>query len=240
METKSAVLEISHLEAGYGDYMALHDVSVIAREKELVALIGPNGAGKTTLLKTVVGILKPKQGTITFEGKKITGLNPRAIAKLGIGYVPQGTGTFPQMSVYENIEAGAYLLKDGDLVKKRIEEALALFPKLQERLHYKAFSLSGGERQMLLLSRALMLDPKLILLDEPSLGLDPKSKSLLYSTIEKLVRSGKSILLVEQNIQQALEIADRCYIQEVGRTVYEGAPKELISTDKIKTAYLGL
>jgi branched-chain amino acid transport system ATP-binding protein len=239
-ERETPILEISHLAAGYGEYLALHDISISVQRRELVSVIGPNGAGKSTLLKTIVGVLNPKEGSIKFEGRDITGLNPRAIAKLGIGYVPQGMGTFPQMSVYENIEAGGYLLKDRSILKERVEDALTLFPRLRERLHYKAFSLSGGERQMLLLSRALMLDPKLLLLDEPSLGLDPKSQALLYGTIQKLNASGKSVLLVEQNVQQALRLASRCYIQEVGRTVYEGLAKDLSFRDKIKSAYLGV
>ncbi|MCL5069253.1 MAG: ABC transporter ATP-binding protein [Thaumarchaeota archaeon] len=220
--------------------MVLHEISLKVNKGELVALIGPNGAGKTTLLKTIMGVIKPKNGEIQFDGRKISNLSPGMISKLGVGYVPQDTGTFPQMTVYENIEAGGYLLSDRNLVKSRIEQVLTLFPRLRERLNNKVFSLSGGERQMLLLGRALMLDPKLLLLDEPSLGLDPKTQNTLYSNIKALNESGKSVLLVEQNVQRALQVANRCYVQEVGRTVFEGSPSQLNSVEKIKSAYLGV
>jgi branched-chain amino acid transport system ATP-binding protein len=237
--SEAPILEISELVAGYGEYMVLHKVSLKVREGELVTVIGPNGAGKTTLLRTIVGLIKPKEGVVMFGGRRISGLGPGKASKLGVGYVPQGIGSFPHMSVFENIEAGGYLLKDRDLLHQRIARVLEMFPRLKERLHNKAFSLSGGERQMLLLGRALILDPKLLLLDEPSLGLDPKSREVLYSNIQQLHEAGKSILLVEQNVQQALKMADRCYVQEVGQIAYEGSPRELESIDKVKSAYLG-
>ncbi len=220
--------------------MVLHGMSLTVNDGELVVLIGPNGAGKTTLLKTIIGLIKPKNGEVWFDGRNISKLSPGRVSNLGIGYVQQDNGTFPQMTVYENIEAGGYLIRDRNLVKKRIEQVLALFPRLGERLKNKAFSLSGGERQMLLLGRALMLDPKLLLLDEPSLGLDPKTQSILYTGISALNKSGKSILLVEQNVRRALQIANRCYVQEVGQTVFEGSPGQLGSVEKIKKAYLGV
>lgn len=240
MIESSPILEVLGAGSGYGEYMVLHGISLKVNKGELVALIGPNGAGKTTLLKTIIGIIKPKRGEIRFDGNIISNLAPGKISKLGVGYVPQDTGTFPQMTVYENIEAGGYLLSDRNLVSRRIEQVLTLFPRLRERLSNKAFSLSGGERQMLLLGRALMLDPQLLLLDEPSLGLDPKTQTTLYSSIKTLNESGKSILLVEQNIQRALQVANRCYVQEVGSIVFEGSPGQLGSVEKIRSAYLGI
>lgn len=234
------LLELEHLMAGYGQYMAVHDVSLTVGRGELVALLGPNGAGKTTLLKAIIGLLKPKNGRIRFEGNDITGTSPGGAGKLGIGYVPQGLGVFPQMTVQENLEAGAYMMNDRGLMNRRVEEALALFPRLRERYGNRALSLSGGERQMLLMARALMMNPKLLLLDEPSLGLDPKSQQTLYGTIGEMHSKGKSILLVEQNISWAMKIADRLYVQEVGRTVYEGNPADAASTNRVKNAYLGL
>jgi len=237
---ENQMLSLHGVESGYGDYTVLRDVSLEIDDSELVSVIGPNGAGKTTLLKTIIGLVKPKKGEITFVGKKITGKPPRDAARMGIGYVPQGGGTFTNMTVEENIEAGAYILSDKSIVAQRMRQVLDLFPRLKERLRSKAFTLSGGERQMLLLARALMLDPKLILLDEPSVGLDPKMQSLLYGKIKDLKESGKTIILVEQNVRKALELANHCYLIEVGRIVYKGTPEQISSTDKVKEVYLGV
>ncbi len=207
---------------------------------ELVSLIGPNGAGKSTLLKTIIGILRPKTGRITFQGHNISRASSHFIVSHGIAYVPQGLGTFPQMSVYENLEAGAFITNDKKMIAERMNTVFELFPRLKERLDKKAYTLSGGERQMLLIGRALMQGPDLILLDEPSLGLDPRMQIVLSDTIRRLHQLGKSILLVEQNIHVALEVADRCYVMEFGRITHQGTPEEFSSTEKIKQAYLGI
>ncbi|HZW54834.1 MAG TPA: ABC transporter ATP-binding protein [Nitrososphaerales archaeon] len=234
------LLVISDLEGGYGDFMVLRGVTMKIGKGELVSLIGPNGAGKSTLLKTIIGILRPKTGRITFQGHNISRASSHFIVSHGIAYVPQGLGTFPQMSVYENLEAGAFITNDKKMIAERMNTVFELFPRLKERLDKKAYTLSGGERQMLLIGRALMQGPDLILLDEPSLGLDPRMQIVLSDTIRRLHQLGKSILLVEQNIHVALEVADRCYVMEFGRITHQGTPEEFSSTEKIKQAYLGI
>ena len=233
-------LQVKELYAGYGEFIAIRNISISIRRGEVVSVIGPNGTGKTTLLKTIIGLVKPKRGEIYFQGTKISGNSPRQIARLGIGYVPQGAAIFPQMTVKENIRAGAYVLKNSEIISERMQNVLTLFPRLNERIDYKAFSLSGGERQMLLLGRALMLDPKLILLDEPSTGLDPKMQTVLYRTIENLNSAGKTILLVEQNVHKALELSNRCYVFEAGSVVQSGMSQELKNSERVRDAYLGL
>ena len=236
----AASLNVKDLHSGYGEFVAIRDISLSVGKGEIVSVIGPNGAGKTTLLKTIIGILKPKRGEIYFHGTKISGQSPRHCAKAGIGYVPQGAGIFPQMTVKENIEAGAYVLNDSKITNERLQAVLRLFPRLGERIDYKAFSLSGGERQMLLLGRALMLDPQLILLDEPSTGLDPKMQSIVYRTIKELNEQGKTILLVEQNVHKALDLSARCYVLEAGRVREHGPSQELKKSGRVREAYLGL
>jgi branched-chain amino acid transport system ATP-binding protein len=236
----SPILEIRDLDSGYGEFVAIRGISLDVGKGEIVSIIGPNGAGKTTLLKTIIGLLRPKRGEIYFEGRKISGESPAHCARAGIGYVPQGASIFPQMTVRENIEAGAYVVNDSRLISERMRSVLKLFPRLEERIDYRAFSLSGGERQMLLLGRALMLDPKLILLDEPSTGLDPKMQSLLYRTVEELNRAGKTILLVEQNVHKALDLSNRCYVLEVGHVREHGLSRDLKNSGRIREAYLGL
>ncbi len=235
-----SALNVKELHAGYGEFVAIRDVSLDVDRGEIVAVIGPNGAGKTTLLKTIIGLLKPKRGEIYFHENKISGQSPRQSAKAGIGYVPQGASIFPQMTVKENIEAGAYVLRDSKVMNERLRAVLRLFPRLGERIDYKAFSLSGGERQMLLLGRALMLDPKLILLDEPSTGLDPKMQNIVYRTIGELNSQGKTILLVEQNVHKALDLSARCYVLEAGRVREHGPSQELKKSGRVREAYLGL
>jgi branched-chain amino acid transport system ATP-binding protein len=236
----TTMLEVRALDSGYGEFVAIRNISISVAKGEVVSIIGPNGAGKTSLLKTVVGLLKPKKGEIYYEGKKISGQSPRQTAKAGIGYVPQGASIFPQMTVKENILAGAYVLKNSNIISERLEGVLKLFPRVGERINYKAFSLSGGERQMLLLGRALMLDPRLILLDEPSTGLDPKMQFVLYNTIKELNSAGKAILLVEQNVHKALDLSNRCYVLEAGRVVEEGMSQKLKRSGRVRQAYLGL
>ncbi|HKW04048.1 MAG TPA: ABC transporter ATP-binding protein [Nitrososphaerales archaeon] len=233
-------LEVSDLSSGYGEFIAIRDISIFVGRAEIVSLIGPNGAGKTTLLKTITGLLRPKKGEVHYEGNKISGRSSREIAKSGIGYVPQGAAIFPQMTVKENIRAGAYVLKNSSMISERFERVLDLFPRLRERINSKAFMLSGGERQMLLLGRALMLDPKLVLLDEPSSGLDPRMQAVLYSTIKQLNSQGKAIFLVEQNVHKALDLSNRCYVLEAGRVVQTGFSSELKESSRVREAYLGL
>ena len=239
-DENTSILEVKGIDSGYGEFVAIRSISIKLEKGEIVSVLGPNGAGKTTLLKTIVGLVRPRRGDIFYEGEKISGKSPGQIARAGIGYVPQGASIFPQMSVKENIEAGAYVLKNSRIVAERLASVLKLFPRLYERINYKAFSLSGGERQMLLLGRALMLDPKLILLDEPSTGLDPKMQLVLYQTIKDLNSVGKSILLVEQNVHKALDISNRCYVLEIGKVIEEGNSHELRDSGKIRRAYLGL
>jgi branched-chain amino acid transport system ATP-binding protein len=235
------ILKVEHLESGYGEFVVFRDVNLNVRKGELVSIIGPNGAGKTTLLKTLLGTLKPFKGRVLFKGGDITGSEPRDSARMGISFVPAGTGIFLDMSVRENIEAGGYVLKDRRLVEERMETVMTMFPRLRERQNNKASTLSGGERQALLLGRALMLDPDLILLDEPSLGLDPKTQNLLYSSIVSLnEEQGKSILLVEQNVERALLVSARCYVMDAGMIVHEGTPEELSNMKDVKEAYLGV
>jgi branched-chain amino acid transport system ATP-binding protein len=234
------VLSIERLESGYGEFVAFRDVNLNVKQRELVSVIGPNGAGKTTLLKSIIGIVKPFNGRIIFGGADITGANSRDAARAGIAFVPAGAGIFADMTVYENIEAGGYVLSDTRVVEKRIENVLSLFPRLRERAGNKASTLSGGERQMLLLGRALILDPILILMDEPSLGLDPKMQTALYSNIISLNEQGKSILLVEQNVERALKVSTRCYVMDAGKIVHEGTPAQLSNMKEVKEAYLGV
>lgn len=233
-------LEVRDLSSGYGEFIAIREVTISVGKGEIVSLIGPNGAGKTTLLKTIIGLLRPKEGEVHFEGRKISGRSSREIAKSGVGYVPQGAAIFPQMTVKENIRAGAFVLKNTSVISQRFEKILDLFPRLRERIDFKAFMLSGGERQMLLLGRALMLDPKLVLLDEPSSGLDPKMQAVLYDTIKELNSQGKSIFLVEQNVHKALDLSNRCYVLEAGRVVQSGLSRDLKESARVREAYLGL
>jgi len=235
-----AVLSVEGLESGYGEFVAFRDVSLSVKPRELVSVIGPNGAGKTTLLKSIVGIVKPLNGRVLFNGEDITGAKTRDVARAGIAFVPAGTGIFPDMTVRENVEAGGYVLNNRRAVEDRIEKVMNLFPRLRERARNKASTLSGGERQMLLLGRGLMLDPVLLLMDEPSLGLDPKMQTTLYSSIVSLNEQGKSILLVEQNVERALGISSRCYIMDAGKIVHEGTPAQLSNMKDVKEAYLGI
>lgn len=234
------ILAVQGLEAGYGEFVVFRDVNLHVRHGELVSIIGPNGAGKTTLLKSIVGAINPSKGRVLFEGEEITRSERGTAARAGIAFVPAGTGIFPNMTVAENIEAGGYVVNERAVVAERMTHALELFPRLKERLRSKASTLSGGERQMLLLSRALMLDPRVILMDEPSLGLDPRTQTALYSRIVSLNESGKSILLVEQNVERALQVSRRCYIMDAGKIVHEGAPAELKNMEGVREAYLGV
>ncbi|MFS0892039.1 ABC transporter ATP-binding protein [Peribacillus frigoritolerans] len=233
------MLKIEDINVYYGNIQALKGVSMEINEGEIVTLIGANGAGKSTLLKTISGLLKPKQGKVLFEGDSIGGKAAQAIVKLGISHVPEGRRVFANMTVAENLELGAYLRKDKDGIQKDMEKVYELFPRLLERIKQQAGTLSGGEQQMLAMGRALMAKPRLLLLDEPSMGLAPLLVKQIFNIIQEISESGTTILLVEQNANLALSIADRAYVVETGRIVLSGNAEELTSSEEIKMAYLG-
>ncbi|MBT2616753.1 MULTISPECIES: ABC transporter ATP-binding protein [unclassified Bacillus (in: firmicutes)] len=233
------MLKIEDINVYYGNIQALKGVSMEINEGEIVTLIGANGAGKSTLLKTISGLLKPKQGKVLFEGESIGGKAAQAIVKLGISHVPEGRRVFANMTVAENLELGAYLRKDKDGIHKDMEKVYELFPRLLERIKQQAGTLSGGEQQMLAMGRALMAKPRLLLLDEPSMGLAPLLVKQIFNIIQEISESGTTILLVEQNANLALSIADRAYVVETGRIVLSGNAEELTSSEEIKMAYLG-
>ena len=234
-----AMLEVKDLQVYYGVIQALKGISFHVNQGEVIALIGANGAGKTTTLQTLTGILSPKSGSIVFEGKDLTRTPAHKIVEMGMAHVPEGRRVFAELSVYENLKLGAYTRKD----KKEIEETLARvyksFPRLEERKNQLAGTLSGGEQQMLAMGRALMSHPKIILMDEPSMGLSPIFVNEIFDIIQEVSKSGTTVLLVEQNAKKALSIADRAYVLETGKIVLEGKASDLLNNDSIKKAYLG-
>ncbi|GKV69980.1 ABC transporter ATP-binding protein [Sporosarcina sp. NCCP-2716] len=234
-----SVLSIQDLNVYYGSIHALKGVSLEVNEGEIVTLIGANGAGKSTLLKTVSGLLKPKQGTISYAGSPIQGKPAQSIVKMGVSQVPEGRRVFAEMSVEENIELGAFLRKDKAEISKDFKKVYDIFPRLYERRKQSAGTLSGGEQQMLAMGRAIMARPKLLLLDEPSMGLAPLMVKTIFETVKDINEAGTTILLVEQNAHLALSIADRGYVIETGRVILSGSAAELQSSDEVKDAYLG-
>ena len=233
------LLEVKDLSVHYGVIQALKGVSLQVEEGEIVSLIGANGAGKTTLLQTISGLLKKSGGDILFMGKSLNKANAKHIVKAGITQVPEGRHIFPEMSVYENLLMGAYLRKDKDGIKKDLEMVYQRFPRLKDRLSQDASTLSGGEQQMLAMGRALMARPKILLLDEPSMGLAPILVKEIFSIIKDINAQGTTILLVEQNAKMALSIADRAYVLETGNIVMCGSGEELAHSEEIQKAYLG-
>lgn len=233
------MLQVENITVYYGNIQAIKGVTLDIQEGEIVTLIGANGAGKSTLLKTVSGLLKPKEGQILYEGKSIGGKAAQAIVKQGISHVPEGRRIFANMTVEENLQLGAYLRRDRAGIKKDMEQVYELFPRLLERLKQQAGTLSGGEQQMLAMGRALMAKPKLLLLDEPSMGLAPLLVKTIFRIIEEIKATGTTILLVEQNAHLALSIADRAYVMETGRIVLSGTANELTESEQVKMAYLG-
>lgn len=233
------MLELVGVEAYYGKIKALHGISLRVEEGQMVCLLGANGAGKTTVLRTISGLLEPEYGTIHFQGIRIAGADPEKITRLGIAHVPEGRGIFPQLTVFENLRMGGFLIRKRSSFLKRLERVYDLFPILAERKRQLAGTLSGGEQQMLAISRALMLEPKLLLLDEPSLGLSPRLVQEIFGTIQSLYKSGVTILLVEQNVQQALEISDYGYVLTTGKIFLSGTYEELIAEEKVQDYYLG-
>ncbi|MFD0047910.1 ABC transporter ATP-binding protein [Actinomycetes bacterium NPDC127524] len=233
------MLKAENINVYYGNIQAIKGVSLEIHEGEIVTLIGANGAGKSTLLKTISGLLKPKQGKIVYEGNSIGGKAAQTIVKQGISHVPEGRRVFANMTVEENLQLGAYLRKDKSGIREDMDKVYELFPRLLERLKQQAGTLSGGEQQMLAMGRALMAKPKLLLLDEPSMGLAPLLVKTIFRIIEEINAAGTTILLVEQNANLALSIADRAYVMETGRIVLSGNAEELTSSEQIKMAYLG-
>jgi branched-chain amino acid transport system ATP-binding protein len=235
------MLEIENLQVNYGPSSALKGVSLKVEEGELIAVIGANGAGKTTLLRTISGILKPRQGSISFMGKKISGASAHSIVRMGIVQVPEGRGTFYEMTTQENLEMGGYLCRSKNELKERMERVFTIFPKLKERKNQMAGLLSGGEQQMLAVGRGLMTGPRLLLLDEPSLGLAPLMVEHLGQTISVLNKEhALTILLVEQNAAMALEIASRGYALQTGLVVLQDSATNLMNNEFVKQAYLGI
>ncbi|MFC2123104.1 ABC transporter ATP-binding protein [Bacteroidota bacterium] len=235
------MLEVDGIDVYYGDLQALWDVSLTVEGKELAVICGSNGSGKSTLLKTVVGILKPERGSIKFLGEKIDGIPPYKIVTEGISLVPEGARVFPYTTVIDNLKLGAYTVKGKEQIKDSLKFVYEFFPVLRERENQLAGTLSGGERQMLAIGRALMSEPKLLLLDEPSAGLAPLLSANLFEVIKEINKEkGTSILLSEQNLHQALKLADRAYVLETGRVVLAGTGEEVLNNDMVKKAYLGL
>jgi branched-chain amino acid transport system ATP-binding protein len=236
----SALLRLEAVEAGYGDLTAVRDVSLEVRRGEVVALIGSNGAGKTTTLRAVSGLLPVRRGRIEFDGQALNGLGPAAIVARGIAHVPEGRQLFPSMTVLENLELGCRSAEARARRAETIEWVFALFPRLGERRRQLAGTLSGGEQQMCAIGRGLMARPKLLMLDEPSLGLAPVMVRLIFQTLARINREGTTILLVEQNVRRSLELGHRGYVLENGHITLHGSCRELLASPYIKQAYLGL
>ncbi len=232
------MLTIQNLNVHYGMIQAVHDVSFHVEQGEIVSLIGANGAGKTTILRTISGLIRPSKGSVTFEGKPIEKEAPQKIVASGLSQIPEGRHVFPGLTVQENLEMGAFLRKDSG-VKADYEQVYQKFPVLKERLSQDAATLSGGEQQMLAMGRALMSKPRLLLLDEPSMGLAPIFIKEIFSIIQEIKEQGTTVLLIEQNAKMALSIADRGYVLETGKIVLEGTGQELMASDEVRKAYLG-
>ena len=233
------MLEVKNLSVSYGAIEAVKDISFTVNDGEIVSLIGANGAGKTTTLHTITGLVPAKSGSVMYNGVDLLKTHNNKIVTLGMSHIPEGRHVFTRMSVEENLEMGAFSLKDQSDLKKDLDMVYGLFPRLKERRNQKAGTLSGGEQQMLAMGRALMSHPKTILMDEPSMGLSPKLVKEIFSIIRKLHEQGITILLVEQNAKMALSIADRAYVLETGRITMEGDAKELLNNEQVRKAYLG-
>jgi branched-chain amino acid transport system ATP-binding protein len=233
------MIKVEDLVTYYGEVQMLKGVNLKVDKGEIVVIIGPNGAGKSTVLKAICGIVKAVQGSITYKGEDITNIKTQELVKLGIGYVPQGRAVFPNLTVQENLLMGAYTRKDNDGIKDDIEQMYERFPKLREQKNTPATLLSGGGQQMLALARALMTHPRLLILDEPSLGLSPQMIEVILEKIQEINREGVTILMVEQNAHMALEFAHRGYVLELGENRLEGSGAELLNNPTVKKLYLG-
>ncbi len=234
------MLRVSGLQAFYGDMQALHGVTLEVREGEIVSVIGSNGAGKTTTLMTISGVLRPRRGAIEFDARRIDGLKPAEIVEAGLVHVPEGRQLFPSMTVEENLTLGACTRRAKASRPETLDQVYRLFPRLRERSHQVAGTLSGGEQQMTAIGRGLMACPRLLMLDEPSLGLSPMLVTAIFDIIQEINRGGATILLVEQNVFRALKLSHRGYVLENGRIVAEGSSRQLLGDPQVRTAYLGL
>lgn len=234
-----AMLKVTDLQVYYGVIQALKGISFEVNEGEVIALIGANGAGKTTILHTITGLIESKGGSVEFEGKDITKMPGHKIVTLGMAHVPEGRRVFADLTVYENLKMGAYTRKDKNEIAQSLEQVYKHFPRLKERKNQLAGTLSGGEQQMLAMGRALMSKPKIILMDEPSMGLSPIFVNEIFDIIREVSEAGTTVLLVEQNAKKALSIADRAYVLETGKIVLEGNAEELMNDESVKKAYLG-
>lgn len=235
------MLKVNGIDVGYGDVQVLKNVSLDVQEKELVAVIGANGAGKTTLMRTISGLLKPKQGYIEYQGIRISDFEPHKITAQGVVQVPEGRLLFPQMTVKENLEMGAFTLKNKNEINGRLKTVYDLFPRLKERERQAAGTMSGGEQQMVAVGRALMSSPSLMLFDEPSLGLAPKLVMQIFDLVVKINKElGITVLLVEQNVQHSCQISDRAFVIENGEVVLSGTGAEMLENPHVRRAYLGL
>ena len=234
------MLSVQNVSAGYGMVQILRDVTFQIQEKEIVSIIGPNGAGKTTLVKTIMGLLHPQSGTIQFKGKNIEKLPTYEIVKNGLAMIPEGREIFPTMTIEENLQLGAYTVNGKEKIKETKEKVYQIFPVLKKKQKALAQTLSGGEQQMLVICRSLMSNPQLLILDEPSLGLAPIIVEKVLDTVRTINDEGVTVLLVEQNIHDSLNVADRGYVLEEGRIILEGTSRELLSNSHIKEVYLGL
>ena len=236
----ATLLELKNLHTYYGQIHALKGIDLTVNEGEIVTLVGANGAGKSTTLRTISGIVRARSGQVLFNGQDVTQMQPHDIARMGIGHVPEGRRIFPQLTVHENLEIGAWNVKSKKDIEERIEHVFQLFPRLKERITQLGGTLSGGEQQMLAIGRALMLRPRLLMLDEPSMGLAPIVVEHVYEKITEIHRLGVAILLIEQNVSLALSCIQRGYVIETGRVVLEGTAEELRGNAAIKEAYLGI
>lgn len=234
------ILKVDDIHSSYDEVPVLHGISAHVHPGELVAIVGANGAGKSTLMKTIVGLMRPRQGSVTFSGQNVTGLPAHKTLQLGMSYVPEGRRLFPKLTVRENLELGAFTEKDRALINSRLDETYELFPILKKRSKQIAETLSGGEQQMLAIARGMMSKPQLLLLDEMSLGLMPTFVEKMMDTVARVNDNGTTILLVEQMVQEALEIAHRAYVIQTGRVATSGPSRELLASEDIRKAYLGM
>jgi branched-chain amino acid transport system ATP-binding protein len=235
----TTILQVQNLTAYYDSVLALDDISFTLGEGEIVAMIGPNGAGKSTALKAICGLLAPRSGEVLFQGENINGMQPYQLVEKGLCLVPEGRRVFASMTVLENLEMGAYTRRNKKALQEDIGKVFSLFPVLKERQKQRAGTLSSGEQQMLAIGRALMLEPRLLLLDEPSLGLSPNYVDILFEKIGEINRDGTAILLVEQNARMALEYADRGYVFEIGKIAFQDEAKNLLENDEVRKSFLG-
>jgi len=240
LEVLEISLEIRDLYSGYGPVEILHGISLVAKEKHITGIVGPNGAGKSTLFKTIVGFLPPKEGgSVIFKGEDITGLKPEQIIRKGIAYVPQEKSVFSHLTVLENLKMGAYIVKDPQRVEEGIKEVFERFPHLEEQKTRRARTLSGGQQRMLELGRSFLIQPTLLLLDELSLGLEPKLVESMYTTIQELRKEGVTVLVVEHNVRKILDLIDHGYVIDLGKTVFEGSSTDILKNDEVVRLYLG-